>query len=144
MNSDITSRVVAIQKLKQEVAFRTQAIESLVVLKEESQKAERNSDLLKNILPTSDALINFRREINLLAAQNKIDLGFTFGVDSPATDVQPGFINFQMTPSGQLQNFINFLKNIEQGAYFVELNSLDINRTGKTFAGAITGRIFSR
>ena len=144
VNADIGEKIELVKNLTRDSTLRTRAVESLVTLKEDSKRAAPYLESLNNILPASDKLINFRSDIRSRALQNKIDLGFTFGTESPGSDAKAGSIAFQMTASGQVQNFINFLRSIETSNYIVSFASLEVKQTANTVNATLSGKIFSR
>jgi len=142
--SDISSRVSRIQELRRDTAFRVRAIDSLVVLKDESRRAAEYYNVLFNILPDTDSLFDFRRRLIALASDFGVKFTFAFGNDSPGTDLTPGFAEFDANISGEEKNFIPLLKKIEEGLYFIQFNSVDFDFANDKFNASMEGRIFSR
>lgn len=144
IRSKITETAEQIQKLKRELSLRSQAISSLVILKDESSKAQRYQNFLDNFFPTSDELINFRKDIRSLALKNKLDFNFSFGTESPPRDNGLGFILFQMSISGSPDSFINFLASVENNYHFISFDSIDWSSILNRFNAKLAGKIFIR
>ncbi len=145
INSDINSRVAGIQGLRKDLAFRAQAINSLLILKQESQRAQNYSGLLQTILPAPEQLINFRKAVKAIGVNNQVDADLTFGAQEPGTDTVPGHISFNMSATaGSLESFIGFLKGIEASPYLVAINSIQLNQDSKTSKASLAGQVYSR
>lgn len=142
--SRISGNTEAIVRLKKEIEFSNQAVASLVILKDEFRQAEQYRVRLKNLLPASGAVINFRREVRELAAKQKIDLGFNFGIETPADAGRLGSVGFEIKASGPAEKFIDFLKGLEALNYFAPLDSVEFNRASGRFNADLGGRVFSR
>ena len=146
VKADIIKHTQITQKLKEELAVRNQAAESLIGLKTDSEKASEYLRILKNRLPLKDELINFPKEIINLANRNNVDLGFTFGSES-SPEENPGNLSFSMTLSGNYDNTIKFLEATEKSRYFVEFETINLVRNDSvkdTLTGNLSGRVFIR
>lgn len=144
IGADVGRRAAAIQKLREELAFRNQAVESLVTLKVESERAQKYLPVLRSILPSSDGLINFSREMKSLAAAKKVDLGFAFrGESAPAGNLAA--TDFRMSASAaSFVNILDFIKAVEGSAYFINIASMDFSLSAKSVKAELGGRVFSK
>lgn len=133
-----------IDNQKKELVFRAQATGQLASLKSDSEKAKPLLSALNNVLPQKDQLINFGKELTDIGRQNKIDLGFAFGGETPAENGVPGFIKFSITGEAAYDNFIGFLKDVEKNRLFIRFNSIDMNRISgtKNFNILGSGQVF--
>lgn len=142
VGSDISKRTEQIIQAKRDLLFRLQSTETLALLRRDSQGAKNYTYELNNILPSRDQLINFPRDLAIIARQNKIELNAGLGKES-VSDGNLAQTNFNMTGQGSSDNFIAFLKSVETAKYFINLDSIDFIQQGNTFRALINGRVFS-
>jgi len=144
IGSDLNRRAANIAESTNELKFRNNAAQSLVILREEARQALRYRNVLGNLLPTQDELIAFPREIRSLASTNKVTLSFAFGEQTRATAERAGFIGFDMTTTGQFADFLAFLRGLEGSAYFINFSALDVSRVNNASNSKLIGKVFSR
>ncbi|HEY4475124.1 MAG TPA: type 4a pilus biogenesis protein PilO [Candidatus Paceibacterota bacterium] len=137
-------RAEEITEGKKELAARSSAVNSLAILKKEAERAATYSEILENILPTNEKLIDFRKDLRTLSAENKLDFTFSFGADTPKDALRPGSVAFQMTVGGDAQRFTEFLKKIEAMNYFFGFNAIDLSRGGPKFTASFGGKVYYR
>jgi len=144
LSSDISRRVNQIQSQRSELFFRTQTIDVLATLKSDYEKVRPHLSFLENILPSKDQLITFSKDMETMARQNKVDLGFSFGPETPATDGDPGYLSFTITVAGTFNDLLAFVKDVGKSRYFTNFVSIDINRRDSVYTGNLSGRVFSQ
>ena len=144
LSSDINRRVRQIQSNRSELLFRTQTIDALAALKGDFGKAKPHLSFLESILPPKDQLISFSKDLEVLAKQNRVDLGFSFGTEAPSTETSPGSLSFTVTFAGNFSDLIKFFKDVYMSRYFVNLVSLDLGRRDNTYGGNLSGRVYSQ
>lgn len=141
---NVSKRTSNILKIRQDIALHNQKLESINSLRASQEKASQYMNILENILPTEENLLSLDRELNKLARDTSLDLGFSFGEEIKSTETQPGSIAFSMTTRSSFGNFINFLTAIEGMRYFIQVNRLELNRQGNDFTGSGQGIIFAQ
>lgn len=141
---DINKRTNAIQSAHEEVAARKTAKEQVGVLRGQSERAARYRDFLTNILPQHDQLIAVPRELDSIGDRNGVDVGFKFREGNDTEESGIRFASFQMTARGELAAFIKFLKDTEASRFFIEFESIEFSKTGRTINAALGGKVFSR
>ncbi len=145
LNFDINKRVARIEEHKREIAMQNEAIIILSGLKQEAQKVRQYQDTLASLLPNRDQLISFPRELEKLAKQYEIDLGFAFGNETPSTESQPGVIRFTLSLGGSMNGMLDFLKAFEAHKYYLNLSSVDLSKKeGGRFSLVTGGEIYTR
>lgn len=144
LSFDISRRVRQIQNQRSEMVFRTQTIDALASLKSDFAKAKPYFSFLENILPQKDQLITFSKDLETLARQNKIDLGFSFGSEAPSSETEPGSLSFTLTAAGTFSDLLGFFKDINKSRYFVNFISIDLNKRDTVYTGNLSGRVFSQ
>lgn len=136
-SSDIT-------RLRNELALRTRATESLATLKSDAETAAPLTQKLDTVLPSKDKLINFGREMTDLAQRDGAELNFDFGGETARTATTPGFIKFSLTGSSTYGNWTKFLKDVEKSRLYIKFNSVDMTRQPGTdnFNVVAEGQVF--
>jgi type II secretory pathway pseudopilin PulG len=143
LSSSISQKTAEIEVLEDNLNFRLQATDSLVVLRGDYSKAQQYIPTLDTILPTRDQLVSFPRDLSNSAKQEKINLNVSLGEETPKTETKLGSIAFTATGQGKFDGFINFFKGAETGRYSIKLDTLDFTRQGEDFRALIKGKVFS-
>ena len=141
---DINKRVANISKIRQDIAVYNQKAESLTSLKVGSEKANRYTSVLGNIIPNEEGLFFLDGELNKLAKDNSLDLSFNFGEETKGAENQVGSIDFSMTARSSLINLVKFFTDVENMRYFFQLSRFEITRQGEAFKLSSEGRVFAR
>ncbi len=141
---DINRRIVGIQKSQNEFASHSKAVSILSSLRGDFEKAKIERQFLENILPQQDKLINFPRELNVLAKQNNLQLAFAFGSQKESEEAIPGYISFNIVVAGLLPNWLKFLDALENSNYLISLDSIHIVSNNKEYQLNINGKVFSQ
>jgi Tfp pilus assembly protein PilO len=141
---DIKNTVLEIDQKSSDLAMRSTSLSSAAELKADFKEASLHFSLLENILPSRDNLLLFSKELEDLAANNNLEFGLTFGAETLAKEREPGNLCFRMVLTGGYDDFVNFLKDMERGRYFVDFNNIDITKNDEIFSGIIQGMVFFR
>ncbi len=135
-----------IYKYKSELALYTLSISNLAKLKEISPQADLYFEKLKNLLPPKDKLIDLSNFVsdNARASQVQLSFSFTGGGQAPQND-SPGFENFSINVSGEIENILKFLNLIEEKSskFLINIKGFNLNQTDKNsyrFSGE--GQVF--
>ena len=144
LRADINRRADEVIALKNKVALRYKAIEALASLQRNSEKARVEKLSLITMLPISDKLINFPRDMSSLAKKNNVDIGFSFGEEIAGSETNPGYLSFSMTADASFINWLNFINNIERSRYIVSFDSFNLVGDEKKFKSIINGKVFSQ
>lgn len=144
VNFDINDRVSSISVLRGESAAQSRTIESLVRLKDATERAAGYEPALDSLLPDQERLLDLRADVRKVAEEQGIEVNFSFGQQTPPTETVPGFTVFQMTVSGEESRFVPFLRGIESHEHFISFDSIDLTENGDKFSANLGGRVFSR
>ena len=141
---DLAGNSTKIQNQKTELALRIQATDQLASLKSDFEKAQPLFQFLNSVLPPKDSLINFGQDLISLGRVDRLELNFSFGGETAASDQTPGFINFAISGTGAYGNFQKFLADLEKSRYFIKFNSLDLTRqqSGDNYGILAEGQVF--
>lgn len=144
IKADISKRTTEIKLQRQDLTTRLSSLESLTLLKADSKKAEALRAGLESSLPTKDSVISFTKTLENFAKSNGVGFGFAFESEVQGTENYPSVNSFTITSSGSFQNFLRFLKAIEQSRYYVNFSYLDISQKAKEYGVIIKGKVFSQ
>ncbi|MBI1839043.1 MAG: hypothetical protein HYR95_01970 [Candidatus Colwellbacteria bacterium] len=111
-------------------------------LSEQEKTAAASFAKLNNALPKRDSLFSVSRDLGSLARQNGLSFGSKFGEEIPATETKPGLIKIEMVAQGGDRDLIQFVKNLEDSNYFINIINLDIIRQGARFSSIINAQVF--
>ncbi len=142
IGSDIAKKTEQIVESRVELVFRLQVTETLALLTKDAQQAQNYTAQLNSILPTRDQLVTFPRELGTIARQNKIDVSAVLGKENSSAG-KLAQTDFTITGQGTLDNFVNFLRSLGTGNYFINLRSVDMNKQDGNFGILINGSVFS-
>ena len=148
VSADTRRRAADVSNLRQEVAFRNQAIAALGSLRQQSAQARGYTALFDTLLPIPDArdkaFVNFRKQIQTLAAARSLTATFAFGEQVPASVGVPPAVRFDLIVTGPLSTLLEFLSAVEALPAFVAFDTVDLGRSGTGVAVRVEGRLFSR
>lgn len=143
IGSNIINQTAQIEKLEADLNNRQQSSQSLASLKQGAEQAQPYLTELENILPSQDQLLSFSKDIDIIAKQNKLNLNTALGQQVSQSGDVLRQTDFTSTGQGTFDNFINFLKSLENGRYFIKLNTLDLTSQDGDFNMLIKGYVFS-
>ncbi|MGC9610712.1 MAG: hypothetical protein ABSE68_00595 [Minisyncoccia bacterium] len=128
------------------LASRTGSVGQLADLRlQYNNKANNYMNVLQNIIPSYDQLINLNRDLQLLASQNNVDYGFSFAGENPKTSQTLGSIAFNLTASSDNFNYLlNYVKALQNFRYLSSIDNISIKSNKDEISFFIKGRIFYR
>lgn len=144
LGMDIEKRAELIRVQRRNLGLQLRSIESLALLRKDAGKADQLFQSLQNVLPSKDQLINFSKNLETIAKDNRLGFGFVFGAESAGKDNEPRVTHFTLTSSGPYSSLLRFLRAIEGGEYLVKINSVDIIEKGNSFEMILRGMVFSQ
>jgi len=137
---DINKKAVAAKANRQNLADRSEELSLYAKLQSQATEAESYTSVLDNVLPSKDQLIDFQKNMEILATQSKVGFGFTFGNETPSTDTEPGRMGFSMTSSGSLGDIMNFIKSMGDSRFMIDFKSFDFAGSSITINGEVLFR----
>ncbi len=131
-------------RAQQTFADQTNVINRLIVLRTQYDKFARSYlNVLRNVIPEKDSLINVSQEFQALAENDNLKFGFSFRGEDPASPAAPGAIHFSVNISGKTLNDITtYIKNVKGFHYLTTLDSVHISRTDTEVDCIIIGRVY--
>ena len=131
-------------KLNQELISRSSSIQRISELRT-AYKGMSGAylNVLYNVIPQKDELINLSKEMQTVAASEGLTFGFSFVGETPPAGESLGYVAFSLSlEGGQFQNIMNFVNKLENFRYFIQLENFDISSGGAK--ATVRGRIFFR
>lgn len=137
------SREIAAKR--QELNERSSALQSLASLRSDySTKAEPYLNVLYNVVPQKDELIDLSKDFQVIAQEDGLDYGFTFLGETPPGTEGLGAVRFNLSLGGSLTGLLNFLKSMENFRYLVSLEGVSISRGVDGMRMDVRGSVFYR
>lgn len=143
VGSDITSKITQMEKLRNDLFLRQQSFQSFTNLKQQFEQVKGYLPILNIVLPNQDQLVSFPRDIAIIANQNKISSNVSLGQENSQSTGQLRQTDFNLVSSGKFDDFVNFLKSLENSRYFIKINTLDVVKQDDGFKGLLGGQVFS-
>lgn len=126
---------------------RSAAVGSLATLRETWRtKAQGYLNVLRNVVPEKDALINVSRDFQSLAAQTRTEYSFGFLGETERGARGIGSLAFRLTLRGDLENLFSFMDRFETFPFLSTIDSFSIERKGPGLRSELLaqGRLFFR
>ncbi len=129
---------------QQQFTEQTSVINRLITLRTQyDQFARTDLNVLSNVLPTKDNLINLSQEFQAFAEGNNLKFGFSFRGEDPATPTSPGAIHFSINVSGAtLQDIKTYIQAVKNFHYLTTLDSVHVTRADQGVDAIIIGRVY--
>lgn len=130
-----------------ELLERSAAVGSLASLRETWRaRAEGSLNVLKNVVPEKDTLINVSRDFQSLASQTRTEYSFGFVGETEHAGEGLGALGFRLTLRGDLLNLYAFVEKFGAFPYLSTIDNFTIEREGPGMRSelAANGRIFFR
>ena len=141
LNFDISRNVKKIEGLRNDLAFNSRITQSMSQLKADLNSTQPYLNTLDKILSNRDQLIKFSGDVNALASKNEISIISSFSSESRNSDSLAS-IGLNMTAEGLHDNFVNYLKALENSRYSVKFNVVDFYNNAGKVKSQMTGKVF--
>lgn len=125
---------------------RSASVSSLATLRETwRSKAEGYLNVLMNVIPEKDSLINVSKDFQSLASQTKTEYSFGF-LGEATSEGNIGSLGFRLSLRGELANIYSFIEKFAAFPYLSVIDGFSIERKGPGTASELLsqGRIFFR
>jgi hypothetical protein len=124
---------------------RSASLTALAELKRSAPQALRYEQKLNAFLPTQEQLLDFPRTLDNLARVRRLTLNFAFqgGQTTPQGDT-PGAIGFALDVSGDFEDVLGFLKDVEfePPRFLAAFDTFDLTRSEEGYRLFTQGRVF--
>ncbi|MBI3638630.1 hypothetical protein HY227_02710 [Candidatus Wolfebacteria bacterium] len=140
-----SDRIVSIRK---EINFKNQSTSFLASLRGDSELVKTYSPAISSVIPSRDELLNFSKDLNSIANQNKVSLTVALGTENREAkeggESGLGAVSFSMVAEGNFIDLMNFFKAVKTGKYMVKIGSVDLISLQKdVFRATMGGQVFS-
>jgi len=142
--SDYAAKIVTDRAL---LAGRTASVSDLASLRNQyNSQASNDMNVLHNIIPSYDELINLNQDFQSLALQNKVEYGFSFSGETPKpAEGGLGSISFNLSiTSDSLRPLGSFINSLQSFRYLNSIDNVSIKSDNGNFTISIAGRVFYR
>ncbi len=142
--NDYADKIVADRAL---LASRTASVADLASLRSQYNGPITNYlNVLHNIIPSYDELINLNQDLQSLAVQNRVGYGFSFSGETPKSGSGGlGSISFSLSiSSDNLKSLTSFIKSLQGFRYLSSIDNISIKSDQANLVMGITGRVFYR
>lgn len=144
VKSLIKSTTDTIVQSRKQFAERAASLNALVGLRDQYESfGKAYLNVLRNVIPIKDELINISKELESLAAKNDLGFGFSFKGEKDPSDGELGYIEYSLNISGDSINQIqSFIKDLDEFKYINTVDSLKLNRKNEEIEGNVEGRVY--
>lgn len=130
---------------REELARRSALVGGVAALKAVSHgKVEQYTNMLSNIVPRKDQLINLSRDLQSLATQSELEYSFSFSSETPPGGANLGAVAFRLTLRGELTRLFRFVETFRQFRYLAALDGFSVERKAGGAEMVTQGRVFFR
>jgi len=137
LGSDISRRAESAMVERQQLTNKSEGLALFANLQNQSKEAETYVTILQNALPSRDQLFDFQREMERLAVQDGVGLGFNFQNEIPPTASEVGRAGFNLVVEGSLYKVLSFVKLVEEGRFLVNFKSFDFSGSAVNISGEV-------
>lgn len=129
----ISGSVDRIAGLRQDIVNRSASLDFYATLRNQyNNEGKAYLNVLHNIVPTKDQLIDLPKEFQSLASQQNIGFGFSFAGETAVASGGLGSVTFRLNLEGQtLDHLLQFVRKLQDFRYLSSLDSL-----------VVVGRVF--
>jgi len=132
-------------KVNQQLTERTIATQTFSLLKTQfSKKGQSYLNIMHNVVPLKDQLIDLRQEFQFLASKEGLSYSFAFAGEESAGSAYLGVVKFTLNLQGDLDKLFRFVKSLQSFRYLITLDGFTINRQGNQIQMTIKGQVFFR
>ncbi|MDP3974794.1 MAG: hypothetical protein Q8P88_00700 [Candidatus Jorgensenbacteria bacterium] len=132
---------------RSELLERSASVGSLATLREAWRtRAEPYLNVLRNVVPEKDTLINVSRDFQSLSSQTRTEYSFGFLGESGNVEGGIGALSFRLTVRGDLTNLFSFIEKFAAFPYLSTIDNFHIERKGPESRSELIsqGRLFFR
>lgn len=122
--SNIKNYALKVEKNRRDFSILSTNLSSLAVLKNQyNAKAKDYLNVVNNVLPSQDQLINFLKDFQSLAVAEKMGFGFAFTNQVNPGPENLGVVNFNVSLQGTFSQFLNFLDAMKKLKFIVNIEN---------------------
>lgn len=138
---DVNKKIVQINDLRQKINSRSQTMRDLSLLQLDFNKFEPFKSSLEDLLINKDKLIEFPKELSALSSQTNTVFSSSFNGEG-LDDKGLGYFGLAIAGDANLDNFIKFVKYLENGKFILQFDNFDMAGNDNSFKIILNGKIF--
>ncbi|OGG37631.1 hypothetical protein A2110_00625 [Candidatus Jorgensenbacteria bacterium GWA1_54_12] len=102
-------------------------------------------NVLHNVIPEKDELINVSQEFQGVAAEHNLQFGFSFRGEDPASATSLGAVHFSIAVAGSnLPDITEFITDMQSFHYLTVIENLHVSRAETGMEAVIIGKVYYR
>jgi Tfp pilus assembly protein PilO len=142
----IATYAAEIEMLRSEKAEWSNSIESYVSAKTQYEKKGKGYEqVLQNVLPSRDSLINLKKDFQFVASGEGLDLNFSFAGERQKQSPLVGAVGVSLVLEGKSKSDIfSFLEKLEKFRYLFSIESMTLQENKDTVGVTIRGEVLYR
>lgn len=146
LRSYINNNTQSIIQGKHELAQRTSTLNALVALRNEyNAYGKPRFNILYNVIPEKDELINISQEFQRMAQREDLGFGFSFQGEEATGDIGLGFVRFSINVTGDtLDNIIGFVEQVKDFRYLTTIENFRTEVKDKEIQATMEGKVYFR
>ncbi len=141
--SEYSDKIVAARTL---LANRTESIRETAELRSQfNSKASGYLNVLYNVIPSYEQLINLNKDLQSLAVQSGVGYNFSYAGEIPSSAGGLGSISFDLNvSSANFNSLMNFLKSLQNFRYLSSVDEISMRSSSGVLVMNIKSRVFYR
>ena len=142
----ISTYASEIEILRTEKAEWSTSIESYVSAKTQYEnKGKEYEQLLNNVLPEKDNLLDLKRDFQFVASGEGLDLNFSFAGERVKQSSLIGAVGVALSIEGRSkEDIFSFLERLEKFRYLFSIESVTLQENQDTVGATIRGEVLYR
>ena len=138
--SKYSEEIVSLRKTLNERSF---TLTSFARLEMDNKKAANYSNIIFNIIPKQDQLINLSQDFQSLAAQNNLEYAFLVAKENEKNEGAVfDSISFQLNVGGDFDKIIKFMQATESFRYLSSFDGFNFSRSDSKIKLTTKGKVF--
>lgn len=144
LGKNIVKNSGEIVSMRKQLADWTESVQSFALVRlQYNNKAVDYLNILNNILPQRDSLIELRKEFQFLASVDNVNMVFSFIGDKQTSSPLIGSVWFNLSLSADnIENIFEFIKKLDNFQYLLSLDGLTFTRGAEKFDSTMKGLVF--
>ncbi len=108
-------------------------------------QAQNYLNVLYNVVPSYDQLINLSQSLQAVATQNNLTYGFAFAGETQKSGNTLGSVNFTLSLGGKTtDDLLAFLSSMDSYQYLHSIDGVSIKGNAGDYSMNVTGKVYYR
>lgn len=141
----ISAYASEIASTRTELVRWASSLQSYVSIKSQYEGAAKgDTEILNNLIPQQDKLIDLRKDFQFLAGGNNLGVSFSFAGERMTASPHLGAIGINLNLQGNMDDIFSFIKKLQDFHYLISIGSVTIEKKDKETGsvGLVRGEVF--